>query len=67
MYIKFANCYENLHLYEDALDICNKGLGVDYTDKELLYIKAKVLSNLFKFKQSIAIFKEMGDNEKEVK
>ena len=52
-------------MYEDALDYCNLALEADKDEEEVKYIKAKVLSYLFKFKESIKLFKE-NDHTKDV-
>ena len=65
MLSKMAQSYLNLRLYEDALDHCNLALEIDKDEEEVKYIKAKVLSYLFKFKESIKLFKE-NDHAKDV-
>jgi len=52
-------------LYEDALEYCNVALETDKDEEEVKYIKAKILSYLFKFKESIKLFKE-NDHTKDI-
>lgn len=61
-----AQCCLNLQLFEDALISSNLVLDLDPGHEKSLYRKAKALACLSKFQESINIFEELGQKEKEV-
>ena len=48
-----------LHLYEDALETCDKALTLDDGEEEVKYIKARCLAHLHRFEEGIDIFKSI--------
>ena len=51
-----AQCYINLGMFDDSLEVCNKALEIDCNNGALLYRKAISLAYLLDFLQSSLIY-----------
>lgn len=49
IYSNIANCYVNLELFEDAIEICEKILTIENNHAKAQYRKAKALAGLYEF------------------
>ena len=52
-----------LELYEDAIQCCDKALFIDSKNVKVLFRKAKALSNLSKFDESLQILNDLDLKE----
>ena len=55
-----AQCFLNLELYEDTLVFSEEVLKLDKIHVKALFRKAKALSFLFKFDESIRLFEKLA-------
>lgn len=55
-----GQCYINMELFDDALDILDKALFIKANHAKTLFRKAKALAWLFQFERSIAMFEKLG-------
>ncbi len=52
-----------LEQYDDAIQCCDKALSIDSKNVKVLFRKAKALSNLSKFEESLKILNDLDLKE----